>query len=916
MNRFKIRFLCKGIFFCCLLNTALSQSPIETEKLAERVRSAYLNSDLDSLIFLGEKWIYYTRLYRNKELPLNAIGAVLEACNLNNDFEKGKKFLLQLKLVLESRDLFTRDSIQLIECETLFNYYFNKGIIEQYEGDFDQAIQSYSQTHRLLSSYRNLYTKIGNYTKRLMQVNRQLASLYIDNKNFNQARIYLANALIQAKFLDSLYNFPAFEYEPTVLSLYLKLPLKNEVLQFWNSYKFDPKAKSVTNTITTNNFLKQVLHSDTISPLAEQALKVLRFLPTYNSDPEAILLISEYFLKTNRVKEAISSNHYFVKNIGIKNQSPDIRSKYHLLQAGIALAGKNFVQMNEEIALSGVHSFPYSKPERSDAYFLSAIHTASSLYFRAYKISHTPTYIDQILAFSKINFNKLIALRQSVERAQDRSDLMREFGSYADLVVRSYFEAYKLKINFDAEGLLGYIEINKSFNLRNETRLKLESMNEQQRTALNNIQLQIDHLESTQRNSKSLVDSIEIGLGKLQKEKTDLLATVKVIPWTNLSIDLIQQRLDKKTSILDFYVARNHEVFLIHIQKNKLSFLSFEAKNQNLYQWVNEFHTCMQTSMTMVSHIRDSIWANASSRLFDAIIKPLQLEKGTKLVIIPDGIFSLLPFGALLSQPVVNFKYVEWPYLIKENSIINQNSLQLWLEYHSDSISISPPMYLSVLAPAFPDLKYNIKEKELIIKNIRYARALPPDISLKSLAIRAANSHILHIASHAKSSFISDAETYLRGSEDSLNAIQIANNQYHQHLVFLSACETGLGEEVQGEGVFSLSRSFLKAGARSVISTLWKINDKISADQVLLIYQNLLKGYSKDEAIRSMQLDYINGNTYGNKYAMPYYWAAFQCHGNAGPLRGLQEKSNSPLWISFSMALAAVLYFLIRMKIK
>jgi CHAT domain-containing protein len=125
-----------------------------------------------------------------------------------------------------------------------------------------------------------------------------------------------------------------------------------------------------------------------------------------------------------------------------------------------------------------------------------------------------------------------------------------------------------------------------------------------------------------------------------------------------------------------------------------------------------------------------------------------------------------------------------------------------------------------------------------------------------------------------------------------------------------------LGEDVLGEGVFSLSRSFLKAGARSVISTLWKINDKISADQVLQIYKNLIKGYSKDEAIRAMQLDYIRGSSYGNKYAMPFYWAAFQCHGDSGPIMGLKEKSNASYWILLFLSVIPILYFLVRMKMK
>ena len=87
-------------------------------------------------------------------------------------------------------------------------------------------------------------------------------------------------------------------------------------------------------------------------------------------------------------------------------------------------------------------------------------------------------------------------------------------------------------------------------------------------------------------------------------------------------------------------------------------------------------------------------------------------------------------------------------------------------------------------------------------------------------------------------------------------------------LVVLSACETGLGE-VTGEGVFGLQRGFKKAGAQTIIMSLWKVNDKPTKELMTEFYRNLVAGKSKREAFISAQ-DKIRV-----KYIDPKMWAGF-----------------------------------------
>jgi CHAT domain-containing protein len=108
-------------------------------------------------------------------------------------------------------------------------------------------------------------------------------------------------------------------------------------------------------------------------------------------------------------------------------------------------------------------------------------------------------------------------------------------------------------------------------------------------------------------------------------------------------------------------------------------------------------------------------------------------------------------------------------------------------------------------------------------------------------------------------------------SEDGvLSAYEIFNLKLKADLVVLSACETGLGKEVKGEGLMSLTRAFMYAGTPSVVVSLWNVNDESAADLMIKFYRNLkTTRMSKAEALRQAQLETINDNGF------PFFWAPF-----------------------------------------
>jgi len=131
----------------------------------------------------------------------------------------------------------------------------------------------------------------------------------------------------------------------------------------------------------------------------------------------------------------------------------------------------------------------------------------------------------------------------------------------------------------------------------------------------------------------------------------------------------------------------------------------------------------------------------------------------------------------------------------------------------------------------------------------------------------------------AGANHILEGDTLPDNVEDGiLTAKEIAGVDLHGlDLVVLSACQTGLGDISQGEGVFGLQRGFKKAGANSILMSLWEVDDKATQILMTQFYKNLLSGQSKHQSLLNAQKnlrEYRNAN--GEQcYNSPKYWAAF-----------------------------------------
>jgi CHAT domain-containing protein len=186
---------------------------------------------------------------------------------------------------------------------------------------------------------------------------------------------------------------------------------------------------------------------------------------------------------------------------------------------------------------------------------------------------------------------------------------------------------------------------------------------------------------------------------------------------------------------------------------------------------------------------------------------------------------------------------------------------------------ISAPQILHIATHGF-----FLEDVELVASpNFRYNRSLWVTPDPNAIAVVNAENPLLR-SGLALAGF----NNRRSGSEDGvLTALEVAGlDLYGTQLVVLSACDTGVGEVNNGEGVYGLRRALAMAGAQSQLISLWKVSDKGTMELMVRYYQRLLSNQGRSEAYRQTQLEMLENS----QYQHPYFWAAFIPSGDWRPL--------------------------------
>ena len=297
------------------------------------------------------------------------------------------------------------------------------------------------------------------------------------------------------------------------------------------------------------------------------------------------------------------------------------------------------------------------------------------------------------------------------------------------------------------------------------------------------------------------------------------------------------------------------------------------------------------------AHLQPGGWANPQQppqqairqllrKLYALLVAPVEEllpSPAGQLIIVPYGPLHTLPFHALYNGTSFLVERCQISYL-PASSLLAQAVMP------PASEATTSPLVLGYSGKGH--LQYALEEARALARMLDARCYLEEEATITRLNEQAPGSPIIHLATHGQSRL--DAPNF--------SAVSLADGRFSAfdafsldlrdcELVTLSGCETGLALTGGGDEQLGLGRAFLAAGARTLVMSLWPVEDNATSQLMQRFYQHLLNGASKAQALCAAQRELIQGTNIA--YTHPYYWAAFRLVGNAGPLHFTKAMPNS-----------------------
>jgi CHAT domain-containing protein len=271
----------------------------------------------------------------------------------------------------------------------------------------------------------------------------------------------------------------------------------------------------------------------------------------------------------------------------------------------------------------------------------------------------------------------------------------------------------------------------------------------------------------------------------------------------------------------------------------------------------------------------------SAKNLYQVLIEPVrqEIESAQVLALMPSGTLFYVPFAALAREvPGQGLRY-----LIEDKPLVYLTDLTAWrLMRENGESATGAPVWVGLANPSLdlPDAETEVNAIAKLFPN--------KQVYLRDQATKTRVEHlrddctILHLASHGYLDGELLTRSFIRLAGDDLTQGEIYGlglRRKRTRLVVLSACETAVGSRRPGLEFLGLADAFAKAGASSIVGTLWKIADKSTAQFMTVFYTALTdpqKHSSKAQALREAQLALIRGRDYRH----PFYWAPFVLVGD------------------------------------
>jgi CHAT domain-containing protein/Tfp pilus assembly protein PilF len=799
----------------------------------------------------------------------------------------------------------------------LFQPFMYSGSVHYSLNNLDSAVYYYKKAESVnirfagISESERLYNKFG--------------ALYFETGDYKKSISYFQKALSIVEEKRPVNIFFVINYKNNIATALMKLGLYDQALEIFQELLKYPNPGSELLYNTGNTYFEEGNY-----PLALNYVRRVR-----NMDFERYSSLVKIFIYTHQYD---SAQFYLGKarNFYFENKSIAPRITYGIIMKYSgdlkAAAGNNMsalkdyqesiISLDPSFKNPATNSNPTSFSGLQNFLFLFDALVAKAT---AFSILEKKQSEIQFLEQSLNAYTSALSLVSHIEKTYF-SDDARLFlktkinpatQNAVEVAIRLYDRTKEIRYLNQA---FGFAENNKATVLQaglNNLELSslpglpvaLVSEEKKDRAMLAKLNIQttrpIDSLTSATLQKK--IHDIEISLANIQDrldENSDYHNLKFYSSFPNMdSLQGIMKSSDE--AILSYYYTSAH-IICFYITKEG-SGVSYLPLNGNLFSEIISLRRELQSPEASGSkYLRD-----AGSMLFKELLDPIydKIKDKKRLIVIPYNEISYLPFELMVNP--ADGELVLKKFAISYNysaNFLTGRSVAAVSRY--DVLAMAPFSGNKISGLELPALPYSWEE----IKDLPGKKLVDAEATKMQFIVLSGKFPVIHLATHAVAndtnllgSYIefyglkTDADTLHRLYEQEIYATDLKSAR----LVILSACETGSGLLVNGEGVISLSRAFSYAGCKSVITSLWKA-DEISTSYIARrLHHYLQNGLPIDEALQKAKLDYLESNEIPDRFKNPAYWAHLVLLGDRHPV--VEPGTNWLMWAALVILLSAVI---------